>query len=233
MSRSTRPTGACCRPWPPWAAARSATPSCTSRSTSSGSGSPRSRSTSGKASAPSTPTGSLSFVNRAAADLIELPSLDIAIDDPVSDGAPLAPDFLLDPAREAMRTGRSRPGGRRPVPRQERRDHPGRLHGVRRPGRRHAVGCGDRLPRHHRAQGLRGRAAPARPLRQPHRPGQPPAAGGAAGSGAPAVGAGPQDARPDLRGRGPLQEHQRQPRPRDRGRVPRRDRGPAQGRGAQ
>jgi diguanylate cyclase (GGDEF)-like protein/PAS domain S-box-containing protein len=51
--------------------------------------------------------GSLSFVNRAAARLIELPSLDITIDDPVSDGAPLAPDFLLEPAREAMRTGRT------------------------------------------------------------------------------------------------------------------------------
>jgi diguanylate cyclase (GGDEF)-like protein/PAS domain S-box-containing protein len=51
--------------------------------------------------------GSLSFVNRAAASLIELPSLDITIDDPVSDGAPLAPDFLLEPAREAMRTGRT------------------------------------------------------------------------------------------------------------------------------
>ncbi|MGH3068005.1 MAG: putative bifunctional diguanylate cyclase/phosphodiesterase [Streptosporangiaceae bacterium] len=50
--------------------------------------------------------GELTFVNRAAADLIELPSLDIAIDDPVTDGAPMAPDFLLEPAREAMRTGR-------------------------------------------------------------------------------------------------------------------------------
>ncbi len=51
--------------------------------------------------------GELTFVNRAAAALIELPSLDIAIDDPVSEGAPLAPDFLLEPAREAMRTGRA------------------------------------------------------------------------------------------------------------------------------
>ena len=51
--------------------------------------------------------GELTFVNRAAADLIELPWLDIAIDDPVSDGAPLAPDFLLEPAGEAMRTGRT------------------------------------------------------------------------------------------------------------------------------
>jgi diguanylate cyclase (GGDEF)-like protein/PAS domain S-box-containing protein len=51
--------------------------------------------------------GGLTFVNRAAADMIELPSLDIAIDDPVSDDAPMAPDFLLVPAREAMRTGRT------------------------------------------------------------------------------------------------------------------------------
>ena len=51
--------------------------------------------------------GKLTFVNRAAADMIELPSLDITIDDPVSDGALTAPDFLLAPAREAMRTGRT------------------------------------------------------------------------------------------------------------------------------
>src|ERR1022692_147821 len=51
--------------------------------------------------------GRLTFVNRAAASMIELPSLDITIDDPVSDGAPLAPGFLLVPAGEAMRTGRT------------------------------------------------------------------------------------------------------------------------------
>ena len=51
--------------------------------------------------------GELTFVNRAAASLIELPSLDIAIDHPVTDGALVAPDFLLEPAREAMRTGRA------------------------------------------------------------------------------------------------------------------------------
>jgi diguanylate cyclase (GGDEF)-like protein/PAS domain S-box-containing protein len=51
--------------------------------------------------------GGLTFVNRAAADMIELPSLDIAIDYPVSEGAPVAPDFLLVPAHEAMRTGRA------------------------------------------------------------------------------------------------------------------------------
>jgi diguanylate cyclase (GGDEF)-like protein len=51
--------------------------------------------------------GKLTFVNRAAADMIELPSLNIAIDDPVSDGALTAPGFLLVPASEAMRTGRT------------------------------------------------------------------------------------------------------------------------------
>jgi len=51
--------------------------------------------------------GRLTFVNCAAASMIELPSLDITIDDPVSDGAPMAPDFLLVPAREAMCTGRT------------------------------------------------------------------------------------------------------------------------------
>jgi diguanylate cyclase (GGDEF)-like protein/PAS domain S-box-containing protein len=50
--------------------------------------------------------GELTFVNRAAADLIQLPSLGIAIDDPLTDEAPMAPAFLLEPAREAMRTGR-------------------------------------------------------------------------------------------------------------------------------
>jgi diguanylate cyclase (GGDEF)-like protein/PAS domain S-box-containing protein len=51
--------------------------------------------------------GKLTFVNRAAADMMELPSLNITIDDPVSDGALMAPDFLLTPACEAMRTGRT------------------------------------------------------------------------------------------------------------------------------
>jgi diguanylate cyclase (GGDEF)-like protein/PAS domain S-box-containing protein len=51
--------------------------------------------------------GRLTFVNRAAAEMIELPSLDITIDDPLSDGALTAPDCLLVPAREAMRTGRT------------------------------------------------------------------------------------------------------------------------------
>jgi diguanylate cyclase (GGDEF)-like protein/PAS domain S-box-containing protein len=51
--------------------------------------------------------GRLTFVNRAAADMMELPSLDITIDDPVNGGALTAPDFLLAPAFEAMRTGRA------------------------------------------------------------------------------------------------------------------------------
>lgn len=54
--------------------------------------------------------GSLSFVNRAAARLIELPSLDITIDDPVSDGAPLAPISCSN--RLAKRCGRAAPSGR-------------------------------------------------------------------------------------------------------------------------
>jgi diguanylate cyclase (GGDEF)-like protein/PAS domain S-box-containing protein len=49
--------------------------------------------------------GKLSFVNRAAADMIELPSFNITIDNPMSDSALTAPDFLLVPATEAMRTG--------------------------------------------------------------------------------------------------------------------------------
>jgi diguanylate cyclase (GGDEF)-like protein/PAS domain S-box-containing protein len=51
--------------------------------------------------------GTLSFVNRAAADMIELSSFSIAIDNPMNDSALTAPDFLLAPAREAMRTGRT------------------------------------------------------------------------------------------------------------------------------
>ncbi|MGD0239907.1 MAG: EAL domain-containing protein [Streptosporangiaceae bacterium] len=51
--------------------------------------------------------GALSFINRAAADMIELSSSRITIDDPMSDSAPKAPDFLLGPASEAMRTGQT------------------------------------------------------------------------------------------------------------------------------
>jgi diguanylate cyclase (GGDEF)-like protein/PAS domain S-box-containing protein len=49
--------------------------------------------------------GKLSFVNPAAADMIELSSSSITIDDQMSDNALTAPDFLLVPASEAMRTG--------------------------------------------------------------------------------------------------------------------------------
>jgi diguanylate cyclase (GGDEF)-like protein len=57
--------------------------------------------------------GRLTFVNRAAAGLVELPSLNTAIgdpaddpiDDPIGGGGRTAPDFLLAPALEAMRTG--------------------------------------------------------------------------------------------------------------------------------
>jgi len=51
--------------------------------------------------------GKLTFVNRAAADMMKLPSLNITVDDPVSGGTLTAPDFLLVPARAAMRTGRT------------------------------------------------------------------------------------------------------------------------------
>jgi diguanylate cyclase (GGDEF)-like protein/PAS domain S-box-containing protein len=50
--------------------------------------------------------GKLTFVNRAAAGMIELLSLG-STGHEVSDGAVMAPDFLLIPAREAMRTGRT------------------------------------------------------------------------------------------------------------------------------
>jgi diguanylate cyclase (GGDEF)-like protein/PAS domain S-box-containing protein len=49
--------------------------------------------------------GKLSFVNQAAADMIELSSSGITIDNPMSEGALTAPDFLLVPARQVMRTG--------------------------------------------------------------------------------------------------------------------------------
>jgi len=51
--------------------------------------------------------GRLTFVNRAAADIMELPLLNITIDAPVNGGALPAPDFLLAPAFEAMRAGRT------------------------------------------------------------------------------------------------------------------------------
>ena len=63
------------------------------------------------------------------------------------------------PARSGARSDAQRPhrpGGRRPVPEQERRHHPRRLYGVGGHDQRQAVRRGDRLPRHHRAQSLRG-----------------------------------------------------------------------------
>jgi diguanylate cyclase (GGDEF)-like protein/PAS domain S-box-containing protein len=49
--------------------------------------------------------GRLTFVNPAAADLIDLPPLNAASDQ--TEQAVAAPDFLLVPAREAMRSGRT------------------------------------------------------------------------------------------------------------------------------
>jgi diguanylate cyclase (GGDEF)-like protein len=51
--------------------------------------------------------GKLTFVNPAAADIMELPSASTTAGDADSGGALTAPDFLLGPAREAMRTGRT------------------------------------------------------------------------------------------------------------------------------
>ncbi|HEU5420686.1 MAG TPA: EAL domain-containing protein [Streptosporangiaceae bacterium] len=49
--------------------------------------------------------GLLTFVNRAAADMMELAPVSMAIDAPVTEATVAAPDFLLAPARAAMRTG--------------------------------------------------------------------------------------------------------------------------------
>jgi diguanylate cyclase (GGDEF)-like protein len=51
--------------------------------------------------------GRLTFVNRAAADMMEPPLPNVTIDDLVNGGALTAPDFLLAPAFEAMRTGQA------------------------------------------------------------------------------------------------------------------------------
>jgi diguanylate cyclase (GGDEF)-like protein/PAS domain S-box-containing protein len=51
--------------------------------------------------------GKLTFVNPAAVAMIDLPSLSSATGDPLSDGTLMAPDFLLAPGREAMRSGRT------------------------------------------------------------------------------------------------------------------------------
>ncbi|HVA75910.1 MAG TPA: EAL domain-containing protein [Acidimicrobiales bacterium] len=48
--------------------------------------------------------GHLTFVNPAAAEMIDIPSLAVSIDDGIGSEALLAPAFLLGPAREAMRT---------------------------------------------------------------------------------------------------------------------------------
>jgi diguanylate cyclase (GGDEF)-like protein/PAS domain S-box-containing protein len=52
-------------------------------------------------------SGRLMFINPAAAEMIDLPVLDIAINQQLSDRTLQAPDFLLVPARQAMRTGRA------------------------------------------------------------------------------------------------------------------------------
>jgi diguanylate cyclase (GGDEF)-like protein/PAS domain S-box-containing protein len=51
--------------------------------------------------------GNLTFVNPAAADLIELPPLAASPAEPPGRSVQMAPEFLLVPAREAMRTGRT------------------------------------------------------------------------------------------------------------------------------
>ena len=51
--------------------------------------------------------GKLTFVNPAAAAMVELPQLTAMADEHDRDGLPAAPDFLLVPAMEAMRTGRT------------------------------------------------------------------------------------------------------------------------------
>jgi diguanylate cyclase (GGDEF)-like protein/PAS domain S-box-containing protein len=53
------------------------------------------------------PDGTLSFVNPAAAAMIELPDSAAGTGDAISAASHMAPDFLLVPAQEAMRTGRT------------------------------------------------------------------------------------------------------------------------------
>ena len=48
--------------------------------------------------------GRLTFVNPAAAEMIDVPTLSVAIDDGMGKDTLLAPAFLLGPAREAMKT---------------------------------------------------------------------------------------------------------------------------------
>ncbi|HET9077719.1 MAG TPA: EAL domain-containing protein, partial [Acidimicrobiales bacterium] len=49
--------------------------------------------------------GDLTFVNPAAADLIQLPARSVAMNEPVGGGPVRAPDFLLRPARAVMESG--------------------------------------------------------------------------------------------------------------------------------
>ncbi len=51
--------------------------------------------------------GKLTFVNPAAAEMLELPELNVAAGEQDGEGAQAAPDFLLVPAMEAIRTGRT------------------------------------------------------------------------------------------------------------------------------
>jgi len=53
------------------------------------------------------PDGRLSFVNPAAAAMIELPDWAAGTESGISAAGRMAPDFLLQPAQEAMRTGRT------------------------------------------------------------------------------------------------------------------------------
>jgi diguanylate cyclase (GGDEF)-like protein/PAS domain S-box-containing protein len=51
--------------------------------------------------------GKLTFVNPAAAEMLELPEQDVAAGQLDRDGGPAAPGYLLGPALEAIRTGRT------------------------------------------------------------------------------------------------------------------------------
>ena len=129
MSRSTTPTTACCARWPP-----SATRALSNAELYQQVHVERERLSSitlniGEGVCAIDADGSLTFVNPAAADLIELPPLNVNSDQP-GNLAVAAPDFLLVPACEAMRTAPHDPRGRRPFPRQGRGDHTGGLHGV-------------------------------------------------------------------------------------------------------
>jgi PAS domain-containing protein len=109
--------------------------------------------------------GNLTFVNPAAADLIELPSpggtsggtggttgttTGVTTGGPVGADAPPAPGFLLAPARETMRTGRTIRDDAARFPGQERRHRPGRVYGFRGDKQRRSVRRGAHVPRHHR-----------------------------------------------------------------------------------